>query len=98
LEEKKIENYLIRQIKARGGLCLKFVSSSMAGVPDRIIMLPDKQVFFVELKAKGKKPRALQSAVHRAFEQRGFKVYVIDSKEQADKAIEEATNVEIHTP
>lgn len=98
MEEKKIENYLIRQVKSRGGLCLKFISPSMAGVPDRIILLPDKQMFFAELKAKGKKPRALQSAVHRTFERLGFKVYVIDSKEQADKAIEEAADVEIHTP
>lgn len=97
MEEKRVENYLVRQVKERGGLCLKFVSPSMAGVPDRIVLLPKGRIFFAELKAKGKKPRALQSAVHRIFKRLGFKVFVIDCKEQADKAIEEAAGIEIRT-
>ena len=33
--EKDIEKYLVRQVKQMGGLALKFVSPSMAGVPVR---------------------------------------------------------------
>lgn len=92
LEEKKVENYLTREIKKQGGLCLKFISPSMAGVPDRIILLPKGKIFFAELKSTGKKPRALQVTVHKTLKKLGFKVYVIDSKEQVDKAVKEMLN------
>ena len=97
MEEKKIENYLVKQVKKQCGLCLKFVSPSMAGVPDRIVLLPKGRVFFVETKAPGKKPRKIQTAVHRIFENLGFKVYVTDSKQQVDKAVEEMIGFEVHT-
>ena len=44
---------------------------------------------FVELKALGKKPRALQMARHRLLRQLGFKVYVIDEINQIDSVLEE---------
>ena len=37
--ENDIEKYLVRRVKQMGGLALKFVSPSMAGVPDRIVMI-----------------------------------------------------------
>ena len=40
--EKDIEKYLVRQVKQMGGLALKFVSPSMAGVPDYVIDTKDK--------------------------------------------------------
>ena len=48
--EKDIEKYLVRQVKQMGGLALKFVSPSMAGVPDRIVMIPKGAMYFAELK------------------------------------------------
>lgn len=48
--EKDIEKYLVRQVKQMGGLALKFVSPSMAGVPDRIVMIPKGTIYFAELK------------------------------------------------
>ena len=44
---------------------------------------------FVELKAPGKKPRALQLARHRLLRRLGFKVYVIDEINQIDSVLEE---------
>lgn len=37
--EREIEKALIEETKKCGGLCLKFTSPSMVGVPDRIILL-----------------------------------------------------------
>ncbi|EPN5928793.1 hypothetical protein ACT0JV_002687 [Listeria monocytogenes] len=51
--ENDIENYLIRQVKKRNGLCLKWTSPGNAGVPDRIVM-NNKHIFFIELKKQGK--------------------------------------------
>lgn len=80
--EKQIEQKLIRMVKQQGGLALKFVSPSYAGMPDRLVLLPDGIIAFVELKAPGKKPRPLQLARHRLLRSLGFPVYVINGVEQ----------------
>lgn len=80
--EKQIENKLTRLVKKSGGIALKFVSPSFAGMPDRLVLLPDGVFAFVELKAPGKKPRPLQVSRHKMLRTLGFKVYVIDSAEQ----------------
>ena len=73
--EKQIENTLTRSVKKAGGIALKFVSPSFAGMPDRLVLLPDGVCAFVELKAPGKKP-------HKMLRSLGYRVYVIDSIEQ----------------
>lgn len=82
--EKDIENYLKRKCR----LCLKFTSPGMVGVPDRIVVDP-AGIFFVEVKAPGKKPRPSQLAVHRKLEKLGHKVWVVDSYESVDQALTE---------
>ncbi len=82
MREKTIEQKLVREVKTKGGICPKFVSPGYAGMPDRLVLMPDGKFAFAELKAPGKKPRPLQLARHRMLEQLGYKVYVIDSVEQ----------------
>ena len=79
--EKQIENKLTRMVKQHEGIAVKFVSPSFAGMPDRLVLLPDGIIAFVELKAPGKKPR-LQIARHKLLRSLGFQVYVIDGVEQ----------------
>ena len=81
--ENDIEKYLVRRVKQMGGLALKFVSPSMAGVPDRIVMIPKGTIYF----AQQTLPRKLQTAIHRLFEKIGFHVYVIDTKDKVDKLL-----------
>lgn len=81
MKESEIERFFIKKSKKKGWLPVKFLSPSMAGLPDRIVLLPGGQVVFVELKATGRKPRPIQLAVHRVLNQMGFTVFVIDSKE-----------------
>ena len=52
--EKQIENKLTLMVKKAGGIAVKFVSPSLAGIPDRLVLLPDGVIAFVELKAPGK--------------------------------------------
>ncbi len=87
--EKQIEQKLTRMVKQQGGLALKFVSPSFAGMPDRLVLLPDGIIAFVELKAPGKKPRPLQLARHRLLHSLGFPVYVIDGVEQIGGMLDE---------
>jgi len=87
--EKEIERYLVEKVKnVLGGLCLKFISPSMRGVPDRIVLLPGGGMFLVELKDKGKRLRSEQVFVHQMLLGLGFAVYTLDTKESIDEVIE----------
>lgn len=78
MREKHIENQLVRAIKRIGGICPKFTSPGLDGVPDRLILLPGGHIAFAELKAPGKEPRPLQLVRKVQLERLGFKVFIID--------------------
>ena len=82
MKEKDLEKRLVQSVARAGGLALKFTSPGMAGVPDRLILLPQGRIAFAELKAPGKKPRPLQLHRHAQLRSLGFRVYVIDSHDQ----------------
>lgn len=87
--EKVIEEKLVRAVKKIGGLALKFVSPGYDGMPDRLLLIAKGRVAFVEVKAKGKKPRPLQVARHKKLRELGFKVYVLDDEKQIETIIQE---------
>ena len=87
--EKQIEQALVRAVKNSGGIALKFVSPGFDGMPDRIVLLPHGVIAFVEVKAPGKKPRALQVSRHGMLRKLGFRVYVLDSEEQIGGILDE---------
>ena len=89
MREKIIEQKLVTETRKAGGLALKFVSPGFAGVPDRIVLMPDGKMAFVELKAPGKKPRPLQLKRKRMLERLGFPVYVVDNIEQIGGILDE---------
>ena len=89
MREKIIEKELARAVKAKGGIAPKCTSPGFDGMPDRLVLLPSGRMAFVELKAPGKKPRALQEARHKLLRRLGFKVYVIDEINQIDSVLEE---------
>lgn len=89
MREKQIENKLATEAKKLGGIALKFVSPSFDGMPDRLVLMPDGHIAFVELKAPGKKPRPLQLSRHRLLRSLGFRVYVINSVEQIGGMLDE---------
>ena len=83
MRERDIEAKLTAGVKTLGGMCLKFVSPNVSGVPDRMIILPTGSVWFVELKAPGKRERPLQSYLHAKLRSMGVKVYsTVDSYEK----------------
>lgn len=86
-QEKAIENYLVKRVKERGGLCEKFTSPGRRSVPDRIVILPGGKLFFVELKAPGRKPTVAQAHDHAVRANLGFPVLVLNSKEAVDTFI-----------
>ena len=70
--EKDVERKLKKAVEALGCMCLKFESPGYTGVPDRLILMPGGEAFFVETKAPGKKERPRQEYVQRKLRDLGF--------------------------
>ena len=84
MKESTIESCLVRRCKELGVLCYKFVSPSHRGVPDRLLIFPKGLVTFVELKAPGKAPTALQLTVLKQMEGNTAVIGWTDSKAGVD--------------
>ena len=65
MPEKQLEYLFLTEVRRVGGMALKFVSPGFAGVPDRLVLIPDGKVGLEEVKAPGQHPRPLQTARHR---------------------------------
>ncbi len=87
--EKDVERQLVREVRAVGGMCLKFTSAGTDGIPDRLVLLKKGRLAFVELKAPGKKPRALQIKRMKQISDLGFKCFVIDNTDDIPRIIDE---------
>ena len=89
MREKSIEKKLVAAVKSRGGICPKWVSPGLDGVPDRLVFLPGRHFGMVEVKAPGEKPRALQVSRHRLSAKLGFPTYILDGEEQIGGILDE---------
>ena len=89
MREKVIEQKLVSEVKRRGGICPKWVSPGYDGMPDRIVLLPDKHFGFVEVKAPGEKPRPLQLARHKLLRKLGYPTHILDGIEQIGGILDE---------
>ena len=61
--EKSIEQYLRKQVVARGGMCMKLDSEK--GQPDRLVLTPLGRHVFVEVKRPGGRVSEIQQDYHR---------------------------------
>lgn len=84
MKEYAVEKHLVQKTQDCGGWCLKFTCPGIAGVPDRLIILPGGKIGFAELKAPGKKPRPLQQSVIRTLYRYGCRVATIDNLKSAE--------------
>lgn len=89
MQEKQIEYGLVKETHRRGGIAPKFVSPGLSGMPDRLVLLPNAKMGFVELKAPGKKPRVLQEKRHRDLRNLGYRVYVLDRAEKVKEVLDD---------
>ena len=89
--ESEIEAYLVKRVKNKKGLCMKWTSPGNAGVPDRIVIVPGGDIYFVELKAEGKRDNLspLQKNFIQKLENLNCGVRVIASFKEVDNFIKE---------
>ncbi len=92
MREKIIEQCLVKAVKKQDGMCPKFVSPGMNGMPDRIVLMPGGRIAFAEVKAPGRKPRPLQLRRHEQLRRLGFEVFVLDDPEQINSLLFETSS------
>lgn len=85
--ERDIEAYLVKRVKAFGGHAYKFVSPSNRGVADRLVVLPEGVVWFVEVKAEGGRLSPLQTLFIEQMKRLEQNVIVVWNKEEVDAFI-----------
>lgn len=66
MRERDIERYLVKRVKELGGEVRKVKWGGRRGAPDRVVMLPDRGCYWVELKAPGKRATFPSNAHERA--------------------------------
>jgi len=88
--EKDVETYLKKQVEGRGGKCLKFPAVYEEGIPDRLVILPQGRIAFVELKRpKGGKLSAIQKYQIEGLKALGCKVFVLKNYKEIDEMLKE---------
>lgn len=85
-KENVIENHLVKRVKELGGLCWKFTSPSLRGVPDRIVIL-NQTVAFIEVKRPGAVPEAHQRVAIAMLRRQGVVADYVDTKEAVDTVL-----------
>lgn len=82
VSEKVLERRLVKKVKDAGGWAIKLLPFEVAGLPDRMVLMPLGRVYFVEMKRFNEKPSKIQNVIHRKFEALGFPVEIIDRDEK----------------
>ena len=75
--EKDIEKILVGEVKKLGGRAYKWVSPGNDGVPDRIVVFPNRPPIFVELKSETGRLSALQQVQIKRLRELGQAVIVV---------------------
>lgn len=90
-KEADVEKKAYEHAKSLGCWHAKFKSSNNRGVPDRIFITPDGDVFFIEFKSPKRKakPRKQQKLVIDEMRENGAVVFVTNDLAVAKRIIEE---------
>ena len=86
VRERDIERALVKRVKAAGGDVRKMMWVGRRGAPDRLVMLPGRNIL-VELKAPGGRLSRLQEVEHKRLRAAGFDVRVVWKLEQIDEVL-----------
>lgn len=90
LKESYIERKLVRGVKEYGGKAYKFVSPGNVGVPDRIVIWPDGELHFIELKTERGNLTKLQKFQIRQLVSLKQLVYTLFGMEAVEEYLAEA--------
>jgi hypothetical protein len=79
--EASSEAVLVQAIKELGGIALK-LQPYVAGIPDRLILMPGGRAFLVELKQEDGSTTKIQRVWHERLAKKGHPVTVLKGADQ----------------
>lgn len=88
--ESNLEQFFATTVKRAGGLPVK-IAPIMAGIPDRLVILPGGRMFLIELKADGGRLSPIQRELHARIAKLGVTVIVLTGRTEVLDWIEDHT-------
>lgn len=86
--ESQLEKECRKRALAAGCELLKWVSPGVKGVPDRILLMPNARIKFIEFKAKGfGRVSVAQARWGTRLQELGFEAWLIDNLEAFEKLL-----------
>lgn len=79
MRESTIEKAYRKKIEDEGGLCLKFVSPGVTGVPDRLVIEQGGSIYFIEFKSSTGVLSPRQERMIKKLRAMGAKVEVVNA-------------------
>jgi Holliday junction resolvase-like predicted endonuclease len=86
MKEAQIKTKCTKFLESKGWEVVHLITTNKPGIPDTLAM-KNGQIFFIEFKQPGKKPRPLQEYRQMRITQNGFIVTNIQTIEQLEKFI-----------
>ena len=74
--ESRLESFFQQRVRNLGGIAVK-IAPTLAGIPDRLVLLPGGGMYLVELKTTAGPLRPIQRHLHTRIEELGTPVYVL---------------------
>jgi len=91
--ERDLERHFSNICKKLGLITLKLNVRYTRGWPDRVVILPDKRVLWVELKTLTGKVSALQARVHLDLNLMRHDVLILRTKQEITDALMDAARI-----
>lgn len=89
MREAPVEDHLRDRLKEIGGIAIKLNPLGYVGIPDRLVLGPNRLLAFIELKRpRGGRVSKKQARWHQRLREWGFEVGVLNTKEAIDEWIE----------
>jgi hypothetical protein len=83
-DERDVEKYLTKKVKSMGGLSFKWTCPGVAGVPDRICILPGGVIVFIEVKKSTGHLSQQQILIRKQLEGLGCRYEVVYGRSDVD--------------
>lgn len=86
--EARLENRVVDAVNRAGGFAYK-TAGGHTGMPDRIVILPEGRIVFVEMKAPGGVLSPIQAVTIDRLQQLGHEVRVLRGEDETNAFIDE---------
>jgi hypothetical protein len=83
VQERFLVKYLINKVKEQGGQCIKL--TDYIGIPDRLVLLPNNIIIFIELKSTNGRRSGMQVRWAEILAELGISYALVDSYEKIDE-------------